>query len=112
MQNLIQINRVSEFFFLLLGSAYLFAFLSWKNNFHSFASEIFLRLADIPFALFAISFGVTSFALSLHDQYSDPQTTPINITDKILLGIGIVFFLIIAIIDIFVPTSSPLPILS
>ena len=109
---LIHINRVSEFFFLLLGTAYLFAFLSWKNNFYPFLSELFLRLADTPLALFAILFGVSSFSLSLHIQSDDSQNAPMDTKDIVLLVIAALLILIIAGIDIFVPTRAPLPLLS
>lgn len=111
MQLMKNINRASEFLFLVLGSIYLFAFLSWKNSFYPFETELFLRLADLPLLFFGILFGFTSLRISfIQKTYEESVRTTLNISDIITIILAFLFFGAIAYMDLFVPSITSLPI--
>lgn len=106
------INRVSEFFFLLFGVLYLFAFLSWRNNFYSFETEIILRLGDLPLALFGLLFAFTSIRISLADTYLYSDKKPNGwdtLFDFIMLMLALGIFAALVYVDLMLPNKFPFP---
>ena len=116
MKCITHINRVSEFFFLLIGTAYLISFLSWKNNFYPFETEIFLLLADLPLAFFGILYAFTSVRLSLSLQIQDDENEDLkssfSATDFLVLFFAIVLIGGIVYVDLFYANRFSFPKLS
>lgn len=122
MKFLLHISRIAEFFFLLFGSAFILSFLSWRNDFFAFETEIFLRLGDLPLAFFGLLYGITSLRLSLtiknkedededEDEMEDEHhhKSKFPILDSILLLIAIAIFGAVVYMDIFLPNTFPFP---
>jgi hypothetical protein len=122
MKFLVHINRVSEFFFLLIGGVYILSFLSWRNDFYPLETEIYLRLADLPIAFFGILYAFTSLRLSLtiknknedddtEDEMEDElhHKSKFPVLDILLLLIAIAIFTSVVYVDIFIPNTFPFP---
>lgn len=111
MRYLAIVNRVTEFFFLLIGAGYLLCFLFWKNNFYPFEAEIFLRLADLPLALFGIFYALTSLRLSLAQESmgDNPKGNSFRLTDGLILLAGLILFATLVYIDLKMPNRFPFP---
>lgn len=100
MKFLKNLHTVSEILFFILGGLYLTAFVFIKNNFFVWEAELFVRFADIPFALVCIIFGITSLRLSFthhmieneRDENSE-ELMEAPILDAILIIIGLALFL-------------------
>ncbi len=121
MKFITNLNRISEFFFLVTGVGLIVSFLCWRNNYYPLESEIFLRLADLPLALFGILYAMTSLRLSLSMKYSeddeiendddddDDEKSKFPFFDVVLIVLGLIIFGIIAYVDIMLPNKFPFP---
>jgi len=114
MSFIIALHRVSEFLFLALGFLYLLAFLCWKYSVLSLQAEIFLKLADLPLAFFAVLYAATSLRLSMSQQYfgedaieHDDAHFPLG--DMLLILGALAIFGFIAFIDLAYPNIYPFP---
>jgi len=102
MKFLNNLHAVTEFLFFLLGGLLLFAFVLLRNNFFVFEAEIFLRLADIPFAMICILFASTSIRLSLTYDFirKNPDKEPnMPMLDISLIVIGLVLFTLVLFVN-------------
>ena len=112
MHFMLNLNRASEFLFLLLGAAYLGAFLCWRNNYYPFEAEIFLRLADLPIGLFGLLFAFTSLRISLSERYTNPDKYPdahFGFFDLFVILLAIIAFMGLVYIDLILPNRFPFP---
>lgn len=112
MSFILTVNRVSEAFFLSIGACYLVAYLSWKNNFYAFEAEIFLRLADLPLAFFALLFGFSSLRISLSSDFrglNGASLPPFKIIDLLMIAFALAIFGLLIYIDIKLPNRFPFP---
>lgn len=105
------VHRVCEAFFLFFGFLYLVAFVFWRNDFYPYESEIILRLADLPLALFGIFFGLTSIRLSVKEQYEDGELLDkkFHFSDAVVLFIAFLLFAVVVAIDLTLPNQFPFP---
>ena len=114
MKFLVSVHRVSEFFFLLLGTLYLLAFLFWKNDFHAFYAGVFLRLGDIPLAFFGSLFAMTSLRISFSHQHlsaeeGGEEKKGFPFLDLFLVLIALGIFGGVAFVDLFFENQFPFP---
>ncbi len=109
MKFLRNLHTASELLFFIIGSAMLIAYLFYKNNFYSYSSEIFLRLADIPFALVGILFALTSLRISVNEQLSSfdqkkkDELVEAPMVDAVLIIISFILFLTVLFMNFAVP---------
>jgi hypothetical protein len=107
------IHRVSEVLFLVLGFFYIFVFLAWKNNFYSFGTEIFLRLADVPLLTFGVILSATSLRLAFTPIPLNPtseerkQLETFRSIDYLLFFAVAIIIGVIVYVDIFIPNKYP-----
>ncbi len=108
---MLNLNRAAEFLFLLLGFAYLAAFLCWRNNYYPFEAEIFLRLSDLPIGLFGLLFGFTSLRISLSEKYNDPENANghFSFMDLFVLMLAMLAFIGLVYVDLILPNRFPFP---
>lgn len=114
MSMVVQIHRVAEFFFLLLGALFIVAFLCWHQNTYPFYAEVYLRLADLPFAFFSILYALLSLRISFSYQYhgaerlyKDESHFPAG--DTILFIIGFALLAAVIYADLFTANSMLFP---
>lgn len=79
------LHRLSGFCFYILGLSGFVAFLFTKNNLWAGPSSLWLQIADLPFALSALTYGGLGFYFSL----SGGQKRPV---------LGTVTFIVLAVI--------------
>ncbi len=112
MKLMVNINRVAEFLFLGLGATYLAAYLSWRNNYYPFETEIFLRLADLPLGFFGLLLGLTSMRISLSEKFTNPEkaaTAHFSFVDLFILFLAFSLFLGLVYVDLILPNRFPFP---
>lgn len=101
MKFLRNLHSASEILFFLLGGAYLVAYIFYRNNFYVYPAEIYIRLADIPFAFICIIFAATGLRMSFNHQLStfeekrNDQYIDAPLLDAFLFIFGLILFMMV-----------------
>ena len=69
------LQQLSAFCFFLLGITFFVAFLLLQNNVQSVWSAWWMQVADLPFLVSAVTYGATSFLLSVKGRTASRALT-------------------------------------
>jgi D-alanyl-lipoteichoic acid acyltransferase DltB (MBOAT superfamily) len=95
------IKKVALIFFLVLGLGHIISGLMFSNNFFLPASLITNRVLDIPFAMAALIYGLSS----IYTEMGEKKHTAINI---IFILISLLVFGLLLYINLLVPDKPGL----
>lgn len=90
------IQKVSLVFFVVLGICHIFSGLMASNNYLMPTSYIANRVLDIPFAMSALLYGLSTIYSSIHEHHR-------KVAGYILGGIALLVFLVLIYINLLVP---------
>lgn len=86
------LHEVSAFYFFILGFAYVFLALAFRNGLIVDWALLFMRLFDIPLALVALIYGGTTLYLQLNENEETVNPWSIVIVAACILLFGLVVF--------------------
>jgi hypothetical protein len=96
------IKKVALIFFLVLGLAHIVSGLMFSNNYVVPASLIINRILDIPFAMSALIYGLSSIYTELSDKHH-------KIVNIVFIVISLLIFALLLYINLLVPDKALAP---
>ena len=95
------IKKVALLFFFVLGLGHIITGLMFSNNYFTPASLIINRILDIPFAMSALIYGLSS----IYTELSEKKHKVINI---VFIVLSLLIFALLLYINLLVPDKTAL----
>lgn len=96
------IKKVALIFFLILGLAHIISGLMFSNNYGMPASLIINRILDIPFAMAALIYGLSSI-------YTEMNEKSHKLANIAFIAISLLIFVLLLYINLLVPDKTLTP---
>jgi hypothetical protein len=90
------IKKVALIFFLILGMGHIISGLMVSNSYATSASLIVNRVLDIPFAMSALLYGISSIYMGINEKW-------LKIANKASIVISVLVFIVLIYINFLVP---------